>query len=50
MNITRIGIGVACIGLHYGLKRVGGLPAMVKRMVTQLLLYLGILLVISGFV
>ena len=50
MDYTRIGIGVACIGLHYGLKRVGGLPAIVKRMAGQLLLYLGILLIISGFV
>lgn len=50
MNITRIGIGVVCIGLHYGLKRVGGLPALLKSMLTRLFLYLGILLVISGLV
>ncbi len=50
MNYTRIGIGVACIGLYYVIKRIGSLPGIVKSMATKLFLYLGILLIISGFV
>jgi hypothetical protein len=50
MNVTRIGIGLVCIGLHYVLKKIGGIPGLLKNMISRALLFLGILLVISGFV
>ncbi len=49
MDVTRIVAGIVLIASNYLLKRVKGLPPIVRGTGAKLLLYLGILIAISGF-